>query len=206
MSAATQGYRVPASSVHVEHEVSRSRFIASLANVPTVQAARDAIASVRAEMPDASHHVYAFKVGYGASVVEGLSDDGEPTGTAGPPVMAVLRGAEIGDTLIVVTRYFGGIKLGTGGLVRAYSDAARAALAAMTTQEKIERRQLGLTVPYPLYERAKSLALEYGARVDDETFAGDITLYLTLPVREFEAFSSAIRDLSAGKITPVELS
>src|SRR5260221_4857347 len=113
MSTSAQGYRVPVASVRVDHEVSRSRFIASLANAPTVQSARETIAAIRAEMPDASHHVYVFKVGYGASVIEGLSDDGEPTGTAGPPVMAVLRGAEIGDTVIVVTRYFGGIKLGT---------------------------------------------------------------------------------------------
>src|SRR5512142_772503 len=128
-------YFVPASTVRAEHEVSRSRFIATLSNTATVQEARAFIAAVRAEMPDATHHVYAFKVGYGASVTEGLSDDGEPTGTSGPPVLAVLRGAEVGDVAIVITRYFGGTKLGTGGLVRAYSDAARAAVAAMTTIE-----------------------------------------------------------------------
>ncbi len=165
MSTSAQGYRVPVASVRVEHEVSRSRFIASLANTPTVQSAREIIAAIRAEMPDASHHVYAFKVGYGASVIEGMSDDGEPTGTAGPPVMAVLRGAEI-----------------------------------------IERRQLGLTLPYPLYERARMLALELGARIDDETFAGDVTIYLTLPLSSIELFSAAIRDLSAGQIAPIELS
>src|SRR5690348_4882092 len=115
-------YRIPAATTRIEHEVSRSRFIATLGNAATVEAARGFIAEIRAEMPDASHHVYAFKVGYGSSVTEGLSDDGEPTGTAGPPVLAVLRGADIGDAALVVTRYFGGTKLGTGGLVRAYSD------------------------------------------------------------------------------------
>src|SRR5258708_5199880 len=112
-------YRIPAETVRAETEVSRSRFIATLSNAESVEAARAFIAAIRAEMPDASHHVYAFKVGYGASVIEGMSDDGEPTGTAGPPVMAVLRGAEIGDTLIVVTRQFRGTKPCTGGLVRA---------------------------------------------------------------------------------------
>src|SRR5512140_1446352 len=175
-------YRIPAARVRIEHEVSRSRFIATLDNAPTVQAARAFVAGIRAEMPDASHHVYAFKVGYGASVTEGLSDDGEPTGTAGPPVLAVLRGAEVGDVALVVTRYFGGTKLGTGGLVRAYGDAARAAIAAMATVDKIERCQLGLTLPYSLYERIKLIAAEYETAIDDTTFSGDVTLYLTIPL------------------------
>lgn len=204
MSTPTR-YRIPAVSVRVEQEVSRSRFIASLANAPTVEAARDYIAAMRAEMPDANHHVYAFKVGYGGSITEGVSDDGEPTGTAGPPVLAVVRGADVGDVVLVVTRYFGGIKLGTGGLVRAYGDAARAAIAAMTTLEKIERRQVGLTVPYPLYERVKRLAAEYSATVDDEAFEVEVTLYLTMPLDSVEGFTSALRDLSAGRITPTVL-
>jgi uncharacterized YigZ family protein len=114
-------YLIPAGTVRVETEVSRSRFIATLGMAETAEAARAFIAGVRAEMPDASHHVYAFRVGYGASVIEGLSDDGEPSGTSGPPIMAVLRGAPVGDVVLVVTRYFGGTKLGTGGLVRALS-------------------------------------------------------------------------------------
>jgi uncharacterized YigZ family protein len=198
-------YRIPTGIVRVEHEVSRSRFIATLNHAETVEAAREFIASIRAEMPDASHHVYAFKVGYGSSVIEGLSDDGEPTGTSGPPVMAVLRGAEVGDVVLVVTRYFGGTKLGTGGLVRAYGDAARAVLAAMTTRLKIEMKSLGLTLPYPLYERAKIIAANHEATIDSEEFAADVTLYLTLPASQVEPFTAAIRDLSNGKITPVEL-
>jgi uncharacterized YigZ family protein len=198
-------YFVPASTVRTEHEVNRSRFIATLSYAPTVQEARASIAAIRAEMQDATHHVYAFKVGYGASVTEGLSDDGEPAGTAGPPVMAVLRGADVGDTVIVVTRYFGGTKLGTGGLVRAYGDAARAVIAAMVTREKIEMRRLGLTLPYALYERARLIAANHRALIDDEVFEAEVTLYLTLPVTTLEAFTAAIRDLSAGRVTPVLL-
>jgi uncharacterized YigZ family protein len=156
-------------------------------------------------MPDATHHVYAFKVGYGASVTEGLSDDGEPTGTAGPPALAVLRGADIGDVVLVVTRYFGGTKLGTGGLVRAYGDAARAALAAVRTCEKVERRQLGFSAPYALYERVKMIAVAHGATIDDVTFEADVTLYLTVPLDSVESFAAAIREVSAGRITPTLL-
>jgi uncharacterized YigZ family protein len=198
-------YRIPAATARIEREVSRSRFIATLANAPTVEAARQFIASIRAEMPDATHHVYAFKVGFGGSVTEGLSDDGEPAGTAGPPVLAVLRGAHIGDAVLVVTRYFGGIKLGMGGLVRAYSDAARAVIAAAPTEEKIERRHLGLTLPYSLYERVKLIAAAHGAIIDDEAFEAEITLYLTLPSTAVEPFTTAIRELSAGRLTPTRL-
>ncbi len=198
-------YRIPAATVRIEHEVSRSRFIATLGNAPTVESARAFIAAIRAEMPDATHHVYAFKVGYGASVTEGLSDDGEPTGTAGPPALAVLRGTDIGDVVLVVTRYFGGTKLGTGGLVRAYGDAARAALAAVQTCEKVERRQLGLAAPYALYERVKMIAAAHGATIDDATFEAEVTLYLTVPLDSVEPFTAAIREASAGRITPTLL-
>lgn len=198
-------YLIPAAITRIEHEVSRSRFIATLANAPTVEAARQFIAVTRTEMPDATHHVYAFKVGFGGSVTEGLSDDGEPTGTSGPPVLAVLRGANIGDAVLVVTRYFGGIKLGTGGLVRAYGDAARAVIVATPTEEKIERRHLRLTLPYTLYERVKIIAAAHGATIDDEAFEAEITLYLTLPLTAVEPFTAAIRELSAGRLTPTLL-
>jgi uncharacterized YigZ family protein len=149
--------------------------------------------------------VYAFKAGFGASITEGVSDDGEPTGTAGPPILAVLRGAPVGDAVLVVTRFFGGIKLGTGGLVRAYSDAARAALETLPTREKIDLTQVGLSVPYALYERVKLLIAVHHATVDQEAFEGEITLYLTLPVEQVAALSLALRDLSAGKIDLISL-
>lgn len=198
-------YRIPAGTIRVETEVSKSRFIATLGMAETTEAARAFIAAVRAEMPDASHHVYAFRAGYGNSVSEGVSDDGEPTGTAGPPILAVVRGADVGDVVLVVTRYFGGIKLGTGGLVRAYGDTARAAFAQMTTREKIDMCRVGLTLPYPLYERVKLIAAAHHAEIEGEEFAGEITLYLSMPLEEHTPFAVAIRDLSAGKVTPVLL-
>jgi len=198
-------YRVPKSVVRVEHEVSRSRFIATLGNAETVTEARAFIAERRAEFPDANHHVYAFRVGYGASINEGLSDDGEPSGTSGPPVMAVLRGQEVGDIVLVVTRYFGGIKLGTGGLVRAYGDSARAAVAAMTTREKIRLSHLGISLSYSLYERFKLIAAAHQAEIEGEEFAADVTAYVVLPVDQVEPFSAALRELSAGKIVPILL-
>jgi uncharacterized YigZ family protein len=198
-------YRIPAGTTRVETEVSKSRFIATLGMAETAEAARAFIAAVRAEMPDASHHVYAFRAGYGNSVSEGVSDDGEPTGTAGPPILAVVRGAEVGDVVLVVTRYFGGIKLGTGGLVRAYGDAARAAFAQMTTRDKVEMCRVGLTFPYGLYERVKLISAAHQAEIEGETFEGEVTLYLAMPIEQREPFAVAIRDLSAGKVALIPL-
>jgi uncharacterized YigZ family protein len=196
-------YLIPAEIHQTEIVVVNSRFITTIGPVPTVDAARIFLKYVREEMPDASHHVYAFQVGHGNSIIEGMSDDGEPTGTAGPPVLAVLRGSQIGDIIVVVTRYFGGTKLGTGGLVRAYSEAARTALTTLKTEEKIEKRLLGIESPYSLYELVKRLIEKHTGEISDETFAGEVTILASFPVSAIERFTLELRDLSAGRITPI---
>jgi uncharacterized YigZ family protein len=157
-------------------------------------------------MPDASHHVYAFRIGYGNTTIEGMSDDGEPSGTAGPPVLAVLRGTNIGDILIVVTRYFGGTKLGTGGLVRAYSEAARTALSTLPTELKITRLLIGFDCPYPLYELAKRLIKQHEGSIDDEIFGAEVTILAIFQDTKVAAFQSDLTDLANGKITITILS
>ncbi|MBC7809540.1 MAG: YigZ family protein [Burkholderiales bacterium] len=185
--------------------MSNSRFITTVNCVASVTAARDFLAAIRAELPDANHHVYAYRVGYGNSVIEGMSDDGEPSGTAGPPVLAVLRGTDIGDVIVVVTRYFGGTKLGTGGLVRAYSEAARLGLSSLKTEEKIEKKLLGIETPYSYYEQLKRLIVQHNGTIDDETFAADITILATFPVDDIAEFSHELAELTAGRVQPVEL-
>ncbi len=198
-------YPVPVEFQRTETEVAKSRFIASVSPAFTVEEAKAFLNLIRAEMPDASHHVYAFRVGFGQSVTEGVSDDGEPSGTSGPPILAILRGSGIGDIIIVVTRYFGGTKLGTGGLVRAYSEAAHIALNNLKTELKIEKRLVGFDVPYSLFEQTKLLLAEHNGVIEDETFAGEVSLMVTFALIDIPAFSDAIRDLSAGKITPIIL-
>ena len=144
-----QRYPIPKQQARTEIRVSNSRFIATIAPAATSQAAQEFIRSIRAEMPDATHHVYAFRVGYGSSIREGMSDDGEPSGTSGPPALAVLRGTDIGDVVLVITRYFGGTKLGTGGLVSAYTAAAKAAIAILETEEKSRASRSRSTCPTP---------------------------------------------------------
>jgi uncharacterized YigZ family protein len=180
--------------------VVNSRFIGTALFADTVISARESLARIRSSMPDANHHVYAYRVGYGNSVIEGMSDDGEPTGTAGPPALAVLRGANIGDTLVVVTRYFGGTKLGTGGLVRAYSDATRTVLEALPRQLKIKRQQIGLEFAYSFYERMKLLIAEFEGAIDDETFGQDASLIVTLPEANIEALTVRVSDMTAGRV------
>ncbi len=196
-------YLVPAGRHRIQTEVARSRFITTVDRASSVDDARSFIAAIRREMPDANHHVYAYRVGYGNSVIDGMSDDGEPTGTSGPPTLTVLKGYDIGDVVIVTTRYFGGTKLGTGGLVRAYSEAAHIALNSLSTQQKIDKIIIGLELSYSLYQIIKNLAQKHDGDIDDEVFAADVTMLITLPARNLPTFTEAVRDVSSGKVTPI---
>lgn len=202
---AAEPYPIPAGRHRQDLIVNKSRFIATADYAPTVDAARGLIAQSRAEMPDANHHVYGFHVGWGKSIIEGMSDDGEPTGTAGPPVLAVVRGAAIGDLVVVVTRYFGGILLGTGGLVRAYTEAAQLVLATLPTELNIPRVIFGLSLPYPLFEQVRRLIHAHAGELQDESFAADVTLIVRMPQMQYGAFEAALTELSAGTLEPIPL-
>lgn len=201
----SDGYPIPARTHRVETAVSNSRFVTTIARVDTVAEARAFLAAVHAEMPDANHHVYAYRVGFGNSVVEGMSDDGEPSGTSGPPVLAVLRGSGIGDVIVVVTRFFGGTKLGTGGLVRAYSDAARTGLESLLTERKIEKRMLGIEISYHYFELVKRLIAQYEGLIDEETFAANVTILALFPLDEIDPFSLALTELTNGTVEALRL-
>jgi uncharacterized YigZ family protein len=192
-------YNRPKASYRTEIEILKSRFIATVFPVCTVEEAKSRLVDTRREMTTANHHVYAFIVGFGSSVIEGLSDDGEPTGTAGQPVMAVLRGSQLGDTLIVVTRYFGGTLLGTGGLVRAYTEAAQAALARVEVERKVERRQVMLVIPYSAYQRISRLLREHEVIMLEEEFGSEVTLLIEISNASIDIIERAVADTCAGK-------
>lgn len=192
-------YPIPAGRVRVELRIVNSRFIATAGEAQTVEDARAFIDAMREEFHDATHNVYAYHVGYGTTVTEGMTDDGEPAGTAGRPALAVLRGADLGDVVVVITRYFGGTKLGTGGLVRAYTESTQEALAALPRTERVERRQGSLSVPYSLYEPLRRLVESHGGEVADEAFAADVTLNVVFPVDALAGFDDALQELSAGQ-------
>jgi uncharacterized YigZ family protein len=190
---------IPAGPARAEIRAGNSRFIATAGLAASVAAARASIAAARAEMPVASHHVYAYVIGHGATTTLGMSDDGEPSGTAGRPALAVLRGSGLGDVVLVITRYFGGTLLGTGGLVHAYGDAAKAALAVLPREEKIERRELLVALPYAAYESARRLVAAHAGSIVDEEFATDVTLQVLLPAAQAEAFAAALGEATAGQ-------
>lgn len=193
-------YPVPAKEVRQEIVIQGSRFIATLAPVFSVEEAKEFLARIRAEFDDATHNVPAFLVGGGNSISEHASDDGEPSGTAGRPALAVLRGSGLGDVAVVVTRYFGGTKLGTGGLVRAYTQAVQEVVSSVPRAEKVMADTLLLAAPYPLLERIRILVDDIGGEILDEEFGADVTLTLRFRVDDTARFQTGLQELSAGKL------
>jgi uncharacterized YigZ family protein len=193
-------YPVPASPTQNETKVINSRFIASLSPAFSVEEARRFIDRVKSRFPDASHHVPAFLIGFGDSVVAHASDAGEPSGTAGRPALAVLQGSGLGDVVVVVTRYFGGTKLGTGGLVRAYGDAVRAVLAVTPRAERVQTHTIMVELPYNLLERARRLASTHHGLILDEDFTSNVVITARFAVETLAGFQESLTELSSGAV------
>jgi len=193
-------YPVPAEEIRRELTVTNSRFIAILAPVFTVDEAKAFIHRIKAEFPDASHNVPLYLIGHGASEIAHCSDAGEPSGTAGRPALAVLRGSGLGDVVVVVTRYFGGTKLGTGGLVRAYSEAVRMVVEAVPRAEKVRTHTLMLVIPYTYLERVRLLVTAQSGSILDEDFSADITITARIRIENLPAFQAALSELTNGKV------
>jgi uncharacterized YigZ family protein len=193
-------YPIPAKEVRTEIQVLNSRFIATAAPVFSVDEARAFIARIRDEFSDASHNVPAYIIGHGASVIAHCHDDGEPSGTAGRPALAVLSGSGLGDVVVVVTRYFGGTKLGTGGLVRAYGDAVRAVLDLLPRAAKVSTHTLLATMPYSYFERVRLAVDAHQGQILDEEFAVDVKVTARFAVEHVPAFQAALQELSNGTI------
>lgn len=191
---------VPLEAARAELTFVNSRFIASLAPADSVEEARAFILAARAEFPDATHHVPAFIVGGGNSSTEYCSDDGEPSGTSGRPLLAVLRGSGLGNVVVVVTRYFGGTLLGTGGLVKAYTEAGKAVLSVTRRAALVEVCRLEFGLPYHLFDRFRILAADCGAAIVEEGFAEAVSLAVELPLDGRSAFESRLGELASGSV------
>ena len=196
-------YPIPAQRVRTEIRVLNSRFIVTAAPVFSVDEAKAFVADVRAEFSDASHNVPAYLIGHGASVTAHCHDDGEPSGTAGRPSLAVLRGSGLGDVAVVVTRYFGGTKLGTGGLVRAYSDAVRAVLEILPRAEKVATYTIVTAAPYSFFERVRLAVEAHHGQILEEDFAADVTITARFAVENFPAFLANLREISSGALEAI---
>jgi uncharacterized YigZ family protein len=197
---APKRYPIPQHEARAEIVVVNSRFIVTAAPAFSVEEARAFITRIRAEFADASHNVPAFLIGYGASVTAHCTDDGEPSGTAGRPALAVLQGSGLGDIVVVVTRYFGGTKLGTGGLVHAYGDAVKAVLEVLPRAEKIPTYTVMLACEYSYFERIRLLVAEHHGQILDEDFGADVTVTVRFAVWHFQPFQDALRELTRGAL------
>jgi uncharacterized YigZ family protein len=196
-----ESYPIPAKEMRVEMIVVNSRFIATAAPVFTVDEAKVFVARIKAEFADATHNVSAYLVGHGATVVAHCGDDGEPAGTAGRPALAVLQGSGLGDVVVVVTRYFGGTKLGTGGLVRAYGDAVREVLAVLPRAVKVATHVARIVTPYSGFERLRRLIVAHGGEIVDEDFQAEVTVRARFAVDRFAAFEEALQEAFSGTLT-----
>ena len=197
-------YPIPAGQARIEEVILRSRFITTAGLAATPEEARAFVAAVRAEFADASHNCYAFVAGPPGSTSQvGMSDDGEPGGTAGRPMLAVLLGSSLGDIVVVVTRYFGGIKLGTGGLVRAYSGGVKAVLGALQVTEKIARVTLLAQGPYHWITPVNRLLPQFEARAVEQSYAADVTWQIEVPEEQAAGLIAALTELSHGEIEVV---
>ena len=194
---------IPLEPVQTEILVVNSRFITNLEYAGSVEEARAHLARVRGHHPTATHNVSAFIIGHGNSIVTHCSDDGEPSGTAGRPALAVLQGSGLGNVSVVVTRYFGGTLLGTGGLVRAYGDAVREVLKGVKFAALLPTTTLMFITPYRLYDQVLRLIEAHNGQVLDTAFLEEITVTVRFKDEEVEAFSGQLGNLSAGQVQPV---
>ncbi|HJD97139.1 YigZ family protein [Mailhella massiliensis] len=213
------GYKVPdlplfdASSpggkmwVRFEEEIKRSRFITTLARADSRERALALVDCVRKEFPDARHHCFAYAAGRpGETAKVGQSDDGEPHGTAGRPMLSQLLYGGVGEVAAVTTRYFGGIKLGTGGLTRAYQNGVKEALALLPVTEKKVFLRARARVDYAHADRFYRLLPRFQAKVAEESFGESALFTLELPEECFEACRLALRECTDGmsELVPAE--
>lgn len=196
----SQQYPIPAARHRVEEEIRRSRFITTVAPAATVEEARAFIKELRSEFDQANHNCWAYVTGPPASTAQvGLSDDGEPHGTAGRPMLTVLLHSGLGDIVAVVTRYFGGVKLGKGGLVKAYSGGVKYALETLPRAEKIPKAVVEVVIHYSHVTLFERMLDDYDAEALGEEFALDVSYQLLMPLKHVERFTVRLADLTNGQ-------
>lgn len=193
-------YRTIAREGVHETEVNRSRFICALAPAATEREAQDFVARVRAEHPTATHNCFAYVIGADASVQK-ASDDGEPGGTAGLPMLQMLTRREVRYAVAVVTRYYGGVKLGAGGLIRAYGGAVGEALDALGTVVRRRYRLATVTVDHQRAGKLENDLRATGRAVREVRYAEAVTIKIAIPEADVESLRRWLADVTAGTAT-----
>jgi len=194
------GYKTLASSAQDEFTVQKSRFIGYAAPVDTQEAALDFIRQIKEKHRDASHHCYAYVIGRNAGVMR-YQDDGEPSGTAGQPIMEVLKQQGLVNCCCVVVRYLGGILLGAGGLTRAYSKGCSIAVAAAGTAMMEESLRIALSIPYPLWDKLQHHLPSLPVQMMSAEYADQVTAIIVVRQKDSENTQKAITEFSDGRIS-----
>ena len=191
------------SSVETEFTVKGSRFLSELIPCQSQAEAKNIIKSQKAKYSDSTHVVHAFVLGLSGEIM-GMSDDGEPSGTAGRPALDVLKGYKCTNLILTITRWFGGTLLGTGGLVKAYGDGAKQVLESAENQglfeEYVEKKTFTFTSDYTLYQGIKRFLSTLKVSDLNEDFGTDIKVSGKIPASDFESLSAKLKDISNGKI------
>lgn len=196
-------YLTPRRQNRVRFTVQGSKFIATIATAASEDAARAIIEAVSSEFSGATHHAYAYRIGSGSDILERSSDDREPPGTAGPPILQVMQGKNLSDAVVVATRYFGGIKLGAGGLTRAYRDCARQAISEADLVLKEPFKQFRLKTSYEDYGAVTRVMESCEGKLVSVSYTDNVILEITLPLRQSEQFTASFESTTRGRGTCV---
>ena len=195
-------YDIPAELFSVSEEIKKSRFITLLAHTDGVEAARAFVKQVKGEHPAARHHCWAWVAGAPSDSQQlGFSDDGEPSGTAGKPMLAQLMGNNIGEITAVVVRYYGGIQLGTGGLVKAYGGGVQQALKQLPRQQKVPVLTFTLSCDYAQLSEIERMTGRFHGQLLHSEFSECVSLTLALPHAQVAGFTQNLTEFSRGALT-----
>ncbi|WP_419239518.1 YigZ family protein [Photobacterium leiognathi] len=203
----SEPYLVPTADVIFEEEIKKSRFITYLAHTPNIEAAKQFVQQIKERHHDARHNCWAFVAGRPTDSMKwGFSDDGEPSGTAGKPILAQLTGSGVGEITAVVTRYYGGIRLGTGGLVKAYGGGVQQALTRLETKQKVITSELQLSCEYNQVSLVESLLSEYNGTQLHADYGNQVTMQIELDSRIVDEFCAKLTNRSGGRIVATSAS
>lgn len=195
-------YDIPAEPLSISEEtIKKSRFITLLAHTEGVEAAKAFVQQIKAEHPTARHHCWAWVAGPPDDSQQlGFSDDGEPSGTAGKPMLAQLMGSRVGEITAVVVRYYGGVMLGTGGLVKAYGGGVQQALKQLARKQKVPMRRFQLRCDYAQLSDIERLVQRFDGELLKTEFLDVVTLTLALPYAQVAGFTQNLTDMSRGAL------
>ena len=194
-------YKIPAKITRFEQEIKKSRFIAYTTCAATPEAAHDFINKIKIKYPDARHVCWAFVAGKPSNTTQiSFSDDGEPNGTAGMPMLNVLQHGEIGDIVVAVVRYFGGIKLGTGGLARAYSSSVSEILKTLPVKLKVAMTPVSFFAPFSLEDPIRRTLIAAGIENLNVEYNDQLSIQCDVPENNFIELKETLNDMSRGQI------